>query len=154
MKDPIKVLVRRVGQEPTVEVVENALGTWQKLVGGYIEMPYNPEFSEGLQIICDEEGKFKSDPKPNVYWGDMDVVFGDIVFVGIGDEGENVSLTPEQITEAKDWIAANDANGISAMGVDGGSLAEVIMDLYTDLNRENDYGTKDKIKEKSGGAEM
>jgi hypothetical protein len=44
MKDLIKVLVRRAGQEPTVEVIENTLAAKQKIVGGMIEMPYNPDF--------------------------------------------------------------------------------------------------------------
>jgi len=153
MKDPIKVLVRRTGQEPSVEVVENHFKTLQNLVGGNIEMPYNPDFSEGLQIVCNEEGKFVSDPKPNVYWGNCNIIFGDIVFVGIGNEGENISLTPEQITEAKEWIDNNNASDISGL-VDGGDLANVILDLYSDINAEINPDKPVKGKIKSSGTEM
>ncbi len=149
MKDPIKVLVRRVGQEPTVEVIENDLRSKQKLVGGYIEMPYNPDFSEGLQIVCNEEGKFAEEPKPNVYWGDYDVIFGDIFFVGIGDEGEDISLTPDQISEAKEWIEMNDASGIGDSGMGGAAVVELIMDNYSEINAVS----KPK-KEKSRDMEM
>jgi len=153
MKDPIKILVRRAGQEPTVEVIDNTLKAKQDIVGGMIEMPYNPDFSRGLQIVCDEEGKFADDPKPNVYWGDYDIMFGDIFFVGVDENsGSTISLTPEQITEAKQWIAENDASGLTDMGVDGGDLTEVILDLYADLNREAGY--KEKGKNKDAGAEM
>ena len=103
----ITVLVRKPWQEPTLETVENSLKTMQGLVGGLIEMPGNPEFSEGLQIVCDEEGKYRDEPQPNVKWGDYDTIFGTIVFVGIGEEGEDKSLTEAQIAEAKAWIAKN-----------------------------------------------
>ncbi len=149
MKNPIKVLVRRAGQEPTVEIIENDLRSKQKLVGGYIEMPYNPDFSEGLQIVCNEEGKFAEDPKPNVYWGDYDVIFGDIFFVGIDDEGSDISLTPDQIDEAKQWIAENDASGMGDSGMGGTAIVELIMDNYSEINAMS----KPK-KEKSHDMEM
>jgi|GEM_PF-1017585 len=152
--DKIKVLIRRADQEPAVEVIDNTLKAKQEIVGGYIEMPYNPDFSADLQIVCDEEGKFKNDPKPNVYWGDYDVIMGDIFFVGISDEGESISLTPAQIDEAKKWIKDNDASGISAAGIDGGSLAEVILDLYSDINLGNNPAETIKCKFKGAGMEM
>lgn len=107
--DKIKVLVKRVGQPATVEVIENTLNAKQAIVGGYIEIPYNPEFSEGLDIVINEEGKYSDDPRPNVYWGDTDVIYGDIFFVGARD-GEHISITPKQIEEATNFIAENDAS--------------------------------------------
>jgi hypothetical protein len=155
MNNPIKVLVRRAGRQPTVEVIDNTLEAKQKIVGGMIEMPYNPAFSEGLQIVCNEEGKFADDPKPNVYWGDIDIMFGDILFVGVDEStGETVSLTPEQIKEATAWIAENDASGATDSGFTGGELSGIIMDLYADLNRENNYGNNRDGNGKNSGAEM
>jgi hypothetical protein len=110
MKDPIKVLVKKAGQEPTIEIIENDLHTLQVIVGGYIEMPYNPDLPSNLQIVCNEEGKFIENAKPNVRWGDYDVIFGDVLSVGIGSEGETISLTPKRIIKAKEWIAENDAS--------------------------------------------
>jgi hypothetical protein len=154
MKDPIKVLVRKAGQEPTVEVIENTLAAKQKLVGGMIEMPYNPDFPEGLQIVCNEEGKFTDDPKPNVHWGDYDIIFGDIFFVGIdNNEGETISLLPKQIDEAKKWIADNDASQIAETNIDHRDLIDVIEDLYADMN----LSAPDKPTKKNGrnsGVEM
>jgi hypothetical protein len=159
VKDPIKVLVRRAGQEPTVEVIENDLLSKQNIVGGMIEMPHNPAFSNGLQIVCNEEGKFLDDPKPNVYWGDYDVVCGDILFVGIDDNsGDTVSLTPEQIAEAKAWIKENDASEITEANIDHRELAEVIVDLYADIGILDIDPTNGKAtvkgKEKDKGSEM
>lgn len=124
----IKVLVRRVGQEPTVESIDNTLEAQQKIVGGYIEMPYNPELSKDLKIVINEEGKFADDPKPNVFWGDHDVIYGDILFVNVDENsGETISLTPEQIDEAKKWIINNDASGFD--GADAMDLATT--EVYT-----------------------
>lgn len=106
----IRVLVRRAGQEPTVEVIANTLAAKQQIVGGMIEIPYNPSFIKGVELVCNEEGKFLDDPKPNVYWGDMDVVFGDIFFTAHNEEGDAVSLSPEQIEEARKFIEENDAS--------------------------------------------
>jgi hypothetical protein len=156
-KDPIKVLVRRAGQDPAVEVIENTLAAKQKIVGGMIEMPYNPDFSEGLQIVCDEEGKFAGDPKPNVRWGDYDVMFGDIFFVGIDENtGDTISLTPEQIDEAKKWIAENDASGFAGMSAMdlaaantfvAGDLDKIIADLYDEIYAKPGKTEKDKGSE-------
>jgi len=113
MKDStIKVLVRKVGQEPAVEVIENNCKALQSIVGGNFEMPYNPEFKTGLKIVCNLEGKFAQDPKPNIYWGDGDIIFGDICFVG-EKKGKTVSLSPEQIAETKQFIEDNDASEIN-----------------------------------------
>lgn len=163
--DKIKVLIRRAGQEPTVEIIPNTLKAKQEIVGGWIEMPHNPEFSEGLQIVCDEEGKFKTDPKPNVYWGDYDVIFGNIFFVAINDEGEDISLTPKQIDEAKKWIIENDASGIIDSGVDDSSLAETFLESHREIEMEaatifsaifgkENLPKKENDRNKNNGAEM
>lgn len=115
MKDKkISVLVKRTGEPATVVVIDNTLAAKQELVGGMIEIPYNPEFEEsGIALVCNEEGKFSDDPKPNVYWGDTDVVYGDIFFTAFDDDGEAISLSPEQIEAAKDFISENDASAFS-----------------------------------------
>ena len=156
--DKIKVLIRRAGQEPTVEVIDNTLNAKQAIVGGMIEMPYNPEFSSGLYIVCNEEGKFVDDPKPNVYWGDYDIIYGDIFFVANDENsGESVSLTPEQIDEAKGWIADNDASGFEgADAIDLATMEVYAVESYDDLIARMNLApdTKPKGKGKSAGAEM
>jgi hypothetical protein len=115
MEKDLKVLIKRAGQpEPTVETIKSGFRSLQAVVGGFIEMPYNFSFSEGLQVVCNEEGKLVDDAKPNVKWRDCDILFGDIVFVGIDDSGKTISLTDEQIAEAKKWIEENDASNFNA----------------------------------------
>lgn len=115
MKDKkIRILVRRAGESATVGVIDNTLSAKQEIVGGMIEIPYNPDFDEsGINLVCNEEGKFSDDPKPNVYWGDYDVVYGDIFFTAHDEDGEAVSLNPKQIEAAKEFIAENDASAFS-----------------------------------------
>jgi hypothetical protein len=105
----IKILVRRAGQEPTVETIRNHFTAMQEIVGGTIQMPYNPDLKD-VQMVCNDEGKFLEDAQPNVRWGDYDVIFGDIFFVGTNKAGGSVSLTEAQIAKARKFIADNDAS--------------------------------------------
>lgn len=52
----MKVIVKRVGQRPAIEEVENTLEAFQKLVGGYIE---TLTITSDCVLICDEEGFLK-----------------------------------------------------------------------------------------------
>lgn len=71
------------------------LESLQKLVGGYIEMPYLiPElYEKGILLVIDDEGKFKSDNYINFVLTEksgeiIDTVMGDVVFVRDVGEGE------------------------------------------------------------------
>jgi hypothetical protein len=134
-----------------VEEIGRTLEALQKIVGGRIEMLDNPDFSEGLQIVCDEENKLVNDPQPNVYWGDYDAVCGDILFVGIDGEGETVSLTPKQIDEAKKWIATNDASPVNKNQNNNNNVKED-KDMGAKNNVDNDtrYGTDKQSQSPQG----
>lgn len=90
--EEIKVIIKKVGEEPYVDLIKNTLETKQKIVGGLIECV---EYEDAL-IICNEEGKILN-LEPNVLF-DYDYIAGD--FIVVGDDYENgdfKSLTKEQI---------------------------------------------------------
>lgn len=82
MSEVLKVIVKRVGEDPVVEEVENRLGALQDLVGGYLEAV---TIATDMCALVDEEGLLKG-RKYN-----CDVcnypLFGTIVLVGV--DGEN-----------------------------------------------------------------
>ena len=56
----MKVIVLRPHQRACVEEIGNDLTSYQKLVGGYIEII--APFSDGVVIVCNEEGKINGLP--------------------------------------------------------------------------------------------
>lgn len=84
--------------------IENKLEELQKIVGGYIEIPFLSEvFNKNeIDVIINDEGKFIEGLKPEiavVYKETnrvLDVVFGNCIFASHNDEGETVGLTEEQ----------------------------------------------------------
>jgi hypothetical protein len=149
-EERISILVRRAGQEPTVETITNHFTAMQEIVGGNIEMPYNPDLRD-LQIVCNEDGKFLEDVKPNVYWGGSDVIFGDIFFVGTNGDGESVSVTPEQIEQAKKFIAGNDAADYTG---DPQELAGALFSVTAYNDGDGLYNDLYEDRQKSDDAEM
>lgn len=96
------------GQFPRTIKIQNKLEAYQQAVAGgngYIECIDLPN---AITLICDEEGKLKSDMQLNriLYSEDneiIDVIAGDFIAVGIDyQEGEFISLTEEQVKEVKD----------------------------------------------------
>ena len=51
----MKVIVLRPHQKACIEEIDNDLASYQKLVGGYIEII--APFSDGVVLVCNEEGK-------------------------------------------------------------------------------------------------
>lgn len=93
----IKILFIKPGEKPEVMEVEDKLESYQKLVGGYIEMVY---LTDDVALICNEEGKImglKNNRNFNLPHF-KDCVVGNIVIVGVDDDsGEFVSLNAAQI---------------------------------------------------------
>lgn len=56
----MKVVVLRPQQRACVEEIGNDLASYQKLVGGYIEII--APFSDGVVLVCNEEGKINGLP--------------------------------------------------------------------------------------------
>lgn len=97
-----KILIYKVGEDPTLAVVPNELGSYQGIVGGLIEfVTLWEEDNIHVSVIVNEEGKING-MKPNRAWpvdGEVvDVFFGDFLVIGADQNtGECVSLTDKQI---------------------------------------------------------
>lgn len=84
--------------------IENTLEELQKLVGGYIEVPYlGKTFREnGIDVIINEDGKFVEGLRPEIVVIDektkktLDVVYGNCIFATHNEEGNTVQLSKEQ----------------------------------------------------------
>lgn len=91
------------------ELKEKEIGTeledLQKIVGGYIEIPYLGETfrSNGIDVIINEEGKFIEGLKPEIAIVDknrgavIDIVYGNCIFASHDKAGETIGLTDEQM---------------------------------------------------------
>lgn len=99
----MKVLVLTNGKFETKEI-QNELEDLQKIVGGYIEVPFLTETfrNNGIDVIINEEGKFIEGLRPEIAIVDkdtnrvLDVVMGNCIFASHDEEGETVALTEEQ----------------------------------------------------------
>lgn len=100
----IKVVIKKVGRNPIVTIIEDDLKTAQRIVGGRIEIV---SVSKGIDMIVNEEGKMNGN-KPNFYFtqnGYTDLIFGDVLFTGVNyEEGTQISLTDGQIQYVLDWL--------------------------------------------------
>lgn len=99
----MKVLVLTNGNFETKEIT-NELEDLQKIVGGYIEVPFLSErlTKHGVDVIINEEGKFIDGLRPEIAVVDhrtnkvLDVVFGNCIFASHDEEGETVTLNEKQ----------------------------------------------------------
>lgn len=99
----MKVLVLSDGKFETKEIT-NELEDLQKIVGGYIEVPFLTETftKNGIDVIINEEGKFIEGLRPEIAVVDkntnqvLDVVMGNCIFASHDEEGETIPLTEEQ----------------------------------------------------------
>ena len=97
-KEDLKIVLKKVGEEPEIMNIENTLEAKQKLVDGLIEIA---RVNEDILLVCNEEGKLEN-LQPNLVF-DYDYIAGDCFFVGDDyDNGDFKSLTDKQIEEVKD----------------------------------------------------
>ena len=100
----MKVLVLSNGELKEQEI-GNELEDLQKIVGGYIEIPYlGKTFRDNvIDVIINEEGKFVEGLKPEIAIVDkergqvLDIVYGNCIFASHDEVGETIGLTDEQI---------------------------------------------------------
>lgn len=105
----MKVLVITTKGEYEEKEIDNNLKTLQDIVGGYIQ--YVDISQDGLQMIVNEEGKIL-DLEYNLgatllyntthLYNDM--ILGNAIIVNTDDEGENKSITKEDINTVKELI--------------------------------------------------
>lgn len=96
----MRVLYKKVGENPVVKIINASLEAKQELVGGLIEVvPY-----EDVLIICNEEGKILN-MSPNVVF-DYDYIAGDFFVIGDDYEhGDFKSLTKDEIEYYKNDLS-------------------------------------------------
>lgn len=100
----MKVLILSNGQLEEKEI-ENTLEELQKIVGGYIEIPFLGGIFNKYKInpIINEEGKFIEGLRPEIALVDsntnkvLDVVYGNCIFASHDAEGNTIALNDEQI---------------------------------------------------------
>ncbi len=117
----MKVLVLSNG-ELKVKEIDNTLEALQKIVGGYIEIPYLSEVfvKNGIDVIINDEGKFIEGMKPEIAIVKdgtnevLDVVMGNRIFASHNDEGDTVSLNEVQI-----MIVQNELKMLAGLTMNG-----------------------------------
>ena len=91
--------------------IENTLESLQKIVGGWIEIPYiSHRFREEvIDVIINEEGKLIGlEPQIAVVRKDdnkiLDLIAGNCIFASHDEEGNTVELTDKQIEIIKEEL--------------------------------------------------
>lgn len=100
----MKILVLSNG-ELKVQDIGTELEDLQKIVGGYIEIPFLSKkfFEHGIDIIINEEGKLIDGLKAEIAIVSeergtiLDIVYGNCVFASHDEEGNTIALTEEQV---------------------------------------------------------
>ena len=100
----MKVLVLSNG-ELKVQDIGTELEDLQKIVGGYIEIPFLSRVfrDHAIDMIINEEGKFIEGMKAEIAIVDeehgniLDIVYGNCIFASHDDEGETIGLNEGQI---------------------------------------------------------
>ncbi|BDF59182.1 hypothetical protein CE91St36_19990 [Christensenellaceae bacterium] len=92
----INVLKIEPMKTPHMIEIEDSLESLQHEVGGYIEATY--PFDDYVGIICNEEGKINGLPLNRAIYNEVgemaDIIAGDFLVVGLGDE-DFISLNSE-----------------------------------------------------------
>ena len=97
----MKVLVLSNGELKEKEI-QNTLEDLQKIVGGYIEIPFlSRDFNENkIDTIINEEGKFIEGLEPEIAiikdGKILDIVYGNCIFASHDHEGNTIELNEEQ----------------------------------------------------------
>lgn len=107
----MKVLVLS-NSELKEKEIENTLEDLQKIVGGYIEIPFlSREFNENkIDTIINEEGKFIEGLEPEIAIIKketntiIDIVYGNCIFASHDHEGNTIGLNEEQKRIVKDKL--------------------------------------------------
>lgn len=88
-----------------VKDINKGLEALQKIVGGYIEIPFLSEklYEHDIDMIINEEGKLVEGMKPEIAVVKeetgkiLDIVYGNCIFASHNDEGDTIALNEEQM---------------------------------------------------------
>lgn len=106
MKKPepkkVTVLVVPVGKPPETREIEPTLEAMQALVGGFIQMvPY----IEGVDLVCNEEGKLNGMPANRPIFGGADIAMGTFFFCRRTRGGKAASVTAADVARLRKEFA-------------------------------------------------
>lgn len=107
MNEKIKILVKYAGEPAAAMEIDNDYRIFMDIVGGLPGMTGLPKVP-GATITYNDTGLIDG-LTPNIRWGDGHIA-GNIIIAG-DNYGETVSLTPEQITQATQFLSDNDISG-------------------------------------------
>lgn len=94
----IRVLLFPVGESPITKDIDGSLESMQDLVHGMIQIV---PVAKGLDLVCDEEGKFNG-AEPNRLVPELqDVICGPFFVTAHDDEGEARSLSELELAQAR-----------------------------------------------------
>lgn len=107
----MKVLILSNGELKEREI-ENTLEELQKIVEGYIEIPFLSKTLNDniIDIIINEEGKMIEGMKPEIAIVDkktskiLDIVYGNCIFASHDEEGNTTELNEEQMKIVKNEL--------------------------------------------------
>lgn len=106
MKDKITAVVKYPQEKPQTIALEKGLKPLQEIIGGIITSADLPDI-EGVVGFAHDEGLLIG-LEPNIYRPEYeDALVGPLVFVGAGDDGNDVSLTPEQAKQVMNYLEQN-----------------------------------------------
>ena len=88
----MRIVIKKVGQNPEVKEIKGTLENLKEIVGGYIECI---DFGfANILMVCNEEGKLLRLPPNFAYMGD--IIVGDVFFCSGGEE-DFESLNDDQV---------------------------------------------------------
>lgn len=106
MEDKITAIVKYPQKKPQTIALEKGLKPLQEIIGGIITSADLPDI-EGVVGFVHDEGLLIG-LEPNIYRPEYeDALVGPLVFVGEGDGGNDVSLTPEQTKQVMNYLEQN-----------------------------------------------
>lgn len=107
--EKLRVVVKEPNEPAKVKQIEHDLDSYQNIVDGYIEVIDIPgPGDESISIILNEEGKLynlQNNIKCPEY---LDVLVGNLIFVGNDGEGDFKDLTNDEIDYVLEYTRKND----------------------------------------------
>lgn len=99
MPGKIKAVLQRQGALSEIVSIENTIGEMNRIVGGLSEVVTIPE--NGLSLVMNvNTDRRRKKPTLKTLWGR---IYGTVLITATED-GQYVSLTPEQIQSARGWL--------------------------------------------------
>lgn len=93
----LRIVKKAPGEEPAVVEIDDTLEAMQAVVEGPIELVRWP----GLDLYCNEVGKLE-ELEPNIFLDEswLDVICGTVFVSACDADGEQRSLTPDEVKTA------------------------------------------------------